>query len=102
MDKKSFDLTTNIGKKVALSYLRGGPMMLAFSIIKEIISSIGTREQGKVVEQLIKSGKEQGVDEMEIKVKNTKGLDFSAPFEGIDIKLMVGSKEDTIVKVKYK
>lgn len=100
MDKKSFDLTTNIGKKVALSYLCGGPMMLALSIIKEITSA--TQKQGKVVEQLIKSGKEQGIDEMEIKVKNTKGLDFSAPFEGIDIKLMVGSKEDTIVKVKYK
>lgn len=103
MEKKYFDLTTVSGKDLAMAYLQLNPLIaLAFDLFKKMMSSDATKQQGKVVENLIKKGKEEGVSEMEIKIKNMKGLDFSAPIEGVDIKCAVGSKEDVIVKVKYK
>lgn len=102
MEKKYFDLTTRVGKDVAIDYIKYGPVGVAVHLVKNIMSSNATKEQGNVVKQLIESGKSQGVDEMEIRMKNVKGIDFSVPIDGVDIKAMAGSKEDMIIKVKYK
>lgn len=66
------------------------------------ISSDNSKEQAKIAEKLIKRGKEDDVDEMEITLNNTKGLDMKIPMDGVDITTMVGSKEETVIKVMYK
>ncbi len=101
---KQFNLTTKEGLLAA----KEGLIILnplAFIMIKaieKITSSDNSKEQAKIAEELIKQGKDNNVDEMEITLKNTKGLDLKIPTDGVEITTMVGANETTILKVKYK
>lgn len=55
------------------------------------------------MKKLIEAGKANGVDEMEIKLDNKKGLHIDAPIdEKCKIDTVIGSDEKVTIKVKYK
>lgn len=102
-----FDLTTKdgmeIAKKYVLNYFELTPVGMLYKIGKMIFDSDSVKKQGKTVEDLIKAGKEKGVDEMEIILDNKKGFHFDAPIdEGIKIDTVLGSDEKVRIRVKYK
>ena len=104
---ETFDLTTKdgmeIAKKYVLSYFELTPVGMLFKIGKMIFDSDSVKKQGKTVEDLIKVGKEKGVDEMEITLDNKNGFHFDAPIdEGIKIDTVLGSDEKVRIRVKYK
>ena len=102
-----FDLTTKdgmeIAKKYVLNYFELTPVGMLYKIGKMIFDSDSVKKQGKTVEDLIKVGKEKGVDEMEIILDNKKGFHFDAPIdECIKIDTVLGSDEKVRIRVKYK
>lgn len=102
-----FDLTTKdgmeIAKKYVLNYFELTPVGMLYKIGKMIFDSDSVKKQGKTVEDLIKAGKEKGVDEMEIILDNKKGFHFDAPIDdGIKIDTVLGSDEKVRIRVKYK
>lgn len=102
-----FDLTTKdgmeIAKKYVLNYFELTPVGMLYKIGKMIFDSDSVKKQGKTVEDLIKVGKEKGVDEMTIILDNKKGFHFDAPIdEGIKIDTVLGSDEKVRIRVKYK
>lgn len=100
---KQFNLTTKDGLLVAKELISLNPVTnILMKAIEKVISSDNSKEQAKIAEKLIKRGKEDDVDEMEITLNNTKGLDMKIPMDGVEITTMVGSKEETVIKVKYK
>lgn len=100
---KQFNLTTKDGLLVAKELITLNPVTnILMKAIEKVISSDNSKEQAKIAEKLIKRGKEDDVDEMEITLNNTKGLDMKIPMDGVEITTMVGSKEETVIKVKYK
>ena len=59
--------------------------------------------QKDMVSTLIKQGKENGVDNMEITVDNTVGLSFNgSQIDGCPIKATFGSNDKMTIKVQYK
>ena len=104
---KKFDLTTQDGVALAQNFLgrsligNGGPLLM---IGKYLLDKLFTtpEEQGEVVQNLIEKGKQEGVDEMEIELKDRGGLSFNAPIEGCNIDVHVGKDQKTTIKVKYK
>lgn len=103
---EKYDLTTSEGLKNAVKLTAigyGNPVFLLYKLGEKLFSSDNTKEQSEVVEKLIKSGKEKEVDEMEIKIKNSKGFKFKVPLEeGVQIDTSLGTNEELIIKVKYK
>ena len=104
---ETFDLTTKdgmeIAKKYVLSYFELTPVGMLYKLGKIIFDSDRVKKQGKTVEDLIKVGKEKGVDEMEITLDNKNGFHFDAPIdEGIKIDTVLGSDEKVRIRVKYK
>lgn len=104
---ETFDLTTKdgmeIAKKYVLSYFGLTPVGMLYKLGKIIFDSDRVKKQGKTVEDLIKVGKEKGVDEMEITLDNKNGFHFDAPIdEGIKIDTVLGSDEKVRIRVKYK
>ena len=103
---KKFDLTTREGIQTVETFLAlTNP--LAFIIeqgIKYLFQSKDVEAQSKIAESLIIKGKEEGVDEMEIVLDNSRGgFNFSAPIEGVNIEVgLSGPKDKIIVKAKYK
>ena len=73
---------------------------LLYEFVKKKLSS--SKEQGKIVEDMIRTGKEMGVDEMEIVVENKKVFTIKSPVEGAEISMTIGSDEKIHIKVKYK
>lgn len=84
------------------------PQVLAIKGVIEIIKRFidsgqnTTASQAKAAEDIIKAGRQNGVDEMEIKLNNANGLKFKAPFEGCDIETVLGNDNTMTLKVKYK
>lgn len=103
---KKFDLTTREGIQIVKTFLAlTNP--LAFIIeqgIKYLYQSKDVEAQSKIAESLIIKGKEEGIDEMEIELNNSRGgFKISAPIDGVDINVELNAPKDkTIVKVKYK
>ena len=59
--------------------------------------------QKDMVSTLIKQGKENGVDNMEITVDNTVSLSFNgSQIDGCPIKATLGSNDKMTIKVQYK
>lgn len=104
---KVFDLTTKSGKTDAISSMglfpALMPTLLPLELVKLALNKLSSsKDQSEIAAELIRKGKENNVKEMVIIVDNKKGLNFRAPIEGVDVKVMVGSDEKTYVKVKYK
>lgn len=104
---EKFDLTTKGGYDKASAFLKGyfemTPLGMAYKVAKWILDSNTVEKQGKAAEELIKVGKDKGVDEMEIIMDNKKGFHFEAPLEdGVKIDTTAGSDEKLKIRVKYK
>ena len=105
---EKYDLTKKSGYDKAIALLNVYsmtffPMLTVYKVAKWIFDSNSAEKQGKIAEDLIKVGKERGVDEMEITLDNKKGLPFDAPIdEGIKIDTVLGSDEKVRIRVKYK
>jgi len=105
------DLTTKSGLKNASEflekngiYLAGGLPGIAILAVKEIFFSADekTNKQIKVAENLIKHGKEQGVDSMTVKVNNKTGTHLKSTMKEYPLEFTLGSNNDMEVTVKYK
>ena len=102
----NFDLTTKKGQKEASQYLVPGLLgiilplgIVAWSISKNKKSD---SRQGELAERLIKTGKENGVDNLEITVDKKVGSSFETNIKGVSINSMLGSDDKMTLKVKYK
>ena len=72
-------------------------------VLDKMFSTETLKLQKETAEQLIKRGKEEGVDEMEITVKNSRGFKLNMPIdESVKIDTMIGADEKMHIKVKYK
>lgn len=98
---KRYDLTTKDGFKNAASIIAEPPIFWLFRIIFERAVP-SHEEQRKTAEELIKAGKENGVDEMEITI--SKGVEGKINVPMDDVKIDVGASigDKVTVKVKYK
>lgn len=103
-----FDLTTTDGRKKALeifdkygwAYLPG-PWLVKKAF--DWISSPDTiQEQRKTAIELIKSGRDNNIDEMKITLDQTAGVDIGAEVEGIPVKAKIGKSGKMTLEVKYK
>jgi len=103
-----FNLTTVDGRKQALESLNKYGWILAPEIwlLKKAwdwISSPDTiQEQRKTAVELIKAGRDNGVDEMKITLDQTAGIDIGVDIEGIPIKAKIGKSGKMTLEVKYK
>src|SRR5574344_1011003 len=104
-----FDLTTRKGmQKLAKAYgvccfPQSFLAKFAFKLIGSFMGSEATKQQSLAAEQIIQKGKENGVNEMELIVNNTKGFRLKYPAEeGMNIDTTIGSDEKMHIKVKYK
>lgn len=102
---KKFDLTTKEGLNeiVKSNFICINPL---FALGKYVIDKIFIESEDKqreLAEKIIIEGKKQGVDELEIKVKNFRGSEFNLPVdESVKIGLRLGANNEMIIKVKYK
>lgn len=77
-------------------------------LTKKVIDSATLTSDNNVenIKELIKSGKINNVDEMNININKDTGIDIGADLSAIDIpgniKFKVGAKGETIINVKYK
>lgn len=81
------------------------PVIMEFGkmVLDKIYSTETLKLQKDTAEALIKRGKENGVDEMEITVTNNRGIKLNVPIDdGIKIDTMIGADEKMHIKVKYK
>lgn len=100
---KTYDLTSKEGMldAIATYQLFGfNPILGLAKLALDKLSS--SKDQGKIAEELIRKGKENGVKEMEITIDNNKWFGLSVPIEGVNIKAKAGSDEKTHLKVTYK
>ena len=114
----SFDLTTQNGFNTAKDFLSSNksgildfiqnPATALIKIALEKGSDLLTQKdkieaEKDMVSTLIKQGKENGVDNMEIIVDNTVGLSFNgSQIDGCPIKATLGSNDKMTIKVQYK
>ena len=103
-----FNLTTPDGRKQALgSFDKYGwiyaPQIWVLKKVVDWISSPDTiQEQRKTAIDLIKAGRDNGVDEMRITLDQTAGVDIGAEVEGIPVKAKIGKSGEVTLEVKYK
>lgn len=97
--KEKWDLTTDQGVLKAIVLL-GTPIPSILAFLRDFFNT-DTSKQAEMVERLIRQGKKDGVDEMEIKLKKFAGISLNIP-EDVNIELKAGKDEETIIKVKYK
>ena len=98
---ETFDLTTKDGMEIAKKYFELTPVGMLFKIGKMIFDSDSVKKQGKTVEDLIKAGKEKGVDEMDILLDRMDGLKIDVPGD-IRLSTEFGSHDKMTIHVKYK
>lgn len=101
---KKFDLTTKEGiNDVVRNFICINPM---FALGKYVIDKIFIESEDKqreLAEKIIIEGKKQGVDELEIKVKNFRGVNFNLPIDdNVKIESSLGANNEMKIKVKYK
>ena len=103
-----FDLTKRSEAEKAIAFCKEfgttiPQFAIPYKIVKWIFDSDSAKKQGEIVKKLIEAGKANGVDEMEIKLDNKKGLHIDAPIdENCKIDTVIGSDEKVVIKVKYK
>lgn len=101
---KNFNLTTQKGVMEAYNYAFSEYLDLIPRSIKSPIERIfaSPQEQQKLVEDIIKKGKEEGVDSIEIELKDKGGINLDMPIEGCEIKGNIGKNQEYRINVKYK
>ena len=110
MAEMNFNLTTPEGRKNALdafdkygwiSFPQFWLLRLAWKGISEkTIKTVAA--QKNVAIDLIRAGKEHGVEQMTIVLDQTIGMDIGAEVDGVPIKVKIGDSGHVVVSVKYK
>ena len=105
---KKYDLTSSSGLQKALkdickySFMTSPLGLVKYTLDKVLDSSKQFETQRDVAVELIRRGKEQGVDEMEIVMENKRGFKLNVPVEEAKIDTALGSDDKMHIKVKYK
>ena len=102
---------------VVTEMLYRSPYYLIYRVANDIVAPLlksmidkgqfGEDDQ-KNISEIIKAGKEQGVEELNIDCDKNLGIDFDAPIpiggvpEGVKITFKAGSQSKTRINVKYK
>ncbi|MBX8512185.1 hypothetical protein K5D34_21105 [Pseudomonas cichorii] len=106
MDQE-FDLTTRDGMKRAIDTAQKyiGPNLI-FWVARKILDATkpaaAATTQAEAAAELIKSGKQNGVDKMTIVMDEQAGAHFSCPLEGVNVSAGIGSKGKIKIDVTYK
>jgi hypothetical protein len=104
----NFDLTTTTGRKEVVDAFDkfGWAIAPQIWLLKKALDFFSVsetiKEQQEVAINLIKAGKENGVDEMRITMDQKAGIDLQSKIEGIPLKIKIGKEGHCIVEVKYK
>ncbi|GBD54035.1 hypothetical protein NIES298_19140 [Microcystis aeruginosa NIES-298] len=111
-ESNEFDITTPEKRHKALnSWLAMVPLPLALPValvldgISLLTSGANEKEiaeQRKVAIDIIRAGKENGVDEIEITMSQKAGVGLSSDVDGVPIEFIVGASGTMKLKVKYK
>lgn len=101
------DLTTKEGISKVLSLVTFTSIPLLYSAIKlydkiKISQQEEVKIQQQAVEKLIEQGKEQGVDNMQIKINNIKGFKLNLPTDKVQVDTTIGVDKSITLNVKYK
>jgi len=111
--KDSFDVTTSDGLNRAADFFREGTMLAWFAnplvtlffageqLIKANSESTSVENQGKAAVEIIKQGKESGAKKIKVTIDQEAGAHIKAPFEGVKISAMMGSKGKMTLEVEY-
>jgi hypothetical protein len=113
-----FEITTLEKRKKVLAFFQQNPWLLfqpifPFALLGVVIwdgiSSLTAganekeiAEQRKVVIDIIRAGKENGADEIEITMSQKAGVGLSSDVDGVPIEFIVGASGTMKLKVKYK
>ena len=102
--KTNYDLTNRKElSSVILAYLSNVPVIKGVEdVIKYFFGNDTIKAQQEAAEKLIEKGKENGVDEMEFTVDNTRGFKLNVPMDDVKIDTFVGADEKMHIKVKFK
>lgn len=77
-------------------------------LTQKIISSAKVQPGNDLenIREIIRSGKENGVDELEIKISKESGINIGTDLDGIgipcNVDFRVGAESETIINIKYK
>ena len=100
--KSKYDLTNKKELKETIKLIAIPWYATAKYVVDKVFSSDTAKTQKEIAEKLIEKGKEQGVDEMEITLDNTRGFKMNIPVDDVDVNTMVGADEKLHIKVKYR
>jgi len=114
-ESNEFDITTPEKRHKALTFLSQNswlamvPLALPVALVLDGISLLTSganekeiAEQRKVAINIIRAGKENGVDEIEITMSQKAGVGLSSDVDGVPIEFIVGASGTMKLKVKYK
>jgi hypothetical protein len=116
-DIAKFDITTLEGRKQTFDWFDKhgwalGPFWIYWKAGKFLVDAVQSltsgavtkeiEEQRKTAIEIIRAGKENGVDELEITMSEKAGLSLGSNVEGFPIELMAGSSGNMKLKIKYK
>jgi len=101
-----FDLTTKEGiksaKELAIS-MGFGPHVFVIEKVFDFFSNDDTiKEQRQTAVDIIKAGKENNADEVEITLDQRAGIDIQSDLDGLPAKVKIGKDGNMTIKVKYK
>src|SRR4051794_19323187 len=114
----TFDVRTPEGRRSAIEaydkygWVVTGPLWIYWKLGKAIVKGFRSltveanlREieaQRQAATEIIRLGKEQGVDELEITMSQQAGIGFKSPVDGVPIQFNVGASGTMTLKVKYR
>lgn len=81
---------------IGIAILEGVKSLTSDPVEKE------TAEQKKAAIEIIRAGKECGVDELEITMSEKAGLSLGSSIEGFPLEFLAGASGNMTLKVKYK
>lgn len=98
----NFDLTTTEGRKNAGKYLTPVVVGVGTALVILAYKRNPEKAQIKLATGLIKAGRRNGVDNMEIIVDNKIGMNFGTRLNGISVNATPNSDSKMTLKVQYK
>ncbi len=102
---EKFDLTNSKEfNQLVNTFLTSSPLLslAKYVVDKTVDKSKRWETQRELAIQLLKEGKDKGIDEMEIIIDNKGGAGVDIPIDGVNINAHVGTDEKMHIKAKYK
>jgi hypothetical protein len=108
---QAFDVTTKEGRENALvitkllfplQFWLGKALFEGISSLTSGANEKEIAEQRKVAINIIRAGKENGADEIEITMSQKAGVGLASDVDGVPIEFIVGASGTMKLKIKYK